>query len=133
MGAIETPSAFAAKYGVEDCKYVDELFGWLAEHPATSSAADGPRLHTLFGLNSDTGESGPPLPNFRGFDQLASTSAKLRAVAVEVRVLKSPLEIAYLQRCNDIASDAHMAVMRQVPGGAHIGGRGLGKCVWGVG
>ena len=113
MGTIQPASFFADKYGVDAALYVDELAAFLTADPAVvASTVAAPALHTLHGLNSDTGESGPPLPSFEGFTQLPSTATRLRAAAVEVRVLKSEAEVAVLQRVNDIASDAHLAVMR---------------------
>lgn len=133
MGVIHPPATFLAKYGVDECLFVDELPAWLAAHPsvaahASAAAAEGaaaegavggalPAIHTLYGLNSDSGNSGPPLPNFAGFDKLASTYAVLRPIAVEVRVLKSAAEVAVLQKVNDVSSDAHLATMRHAKPG----------------
>lgn len=36
----------------------------------------------------------------------------LRDAAVEVRVIKSDMEVAEMQRVNDIGSDAHLATIR---------------------
>lgn len=121
MGTIAPPESFTARYGVDETKYVDELLAFLLEYspPTTGNgavAADGgggvPTIHTVYGVNSDTGDSGPPLPDFEGFaEKLApfATSAKLRRLAVENRVIKSDEEVALLKHVNDIASDAHVS------------------------
>jgi hypothetical protein len=102
-GTIHPASSLAAKYGIEEGKYVDELLAWLEAHPAVAKAVaeagsgeTAQPIHTIFGVNSDTDASGPPLPNFTGFeDKLSrfSTSAKLRDCAVECRVFKSDAEV----------------------------------------
>ena len=110
MGTIPEPGVFTAKYGVDATKYVDELLDFF-----TQNRGEIPTIHTLHGENSDTGESGPPLPNFEGFaEKLASssTSTALRRLAVENRVIKSEEEILLLRHVNDITSDAHIEVMR---------------------
>jgi Xaa-Pro dipeptidase len=112
MGPIHPPHAVQAKYDLDAVLFVDELPAWLAAHPAVAaSTAAQPAIHTLFGENSDSGNSGPPLPDFAGFEALFSTYTHLRRVAVEVRVHKSAAEVAVLQKVNDIASDAHLAAM----------------------
>jgi len=112
MGPIHPPESFQTKYGVDAVLFVDEVPAWLKAHAAVAaSSADKPAIHTIYGENSDSGNSGPPLPDFEGFEALNSTHAVLRRVAVEVRVHKSPAEVAVLQKVNDIASDAHMATM----------------------
>ena len=122
MGAIIPPEGFTAKYGVDVTLYVDEVASWLGALPVVASAsAEAPAVHTLHGLNSDSGNTGPPLPNFDGFDKFPSTSAFLRTSATETRVIKSAAEVALLQKVNDIASDAHMAAMRHAkPGEAPV-------------
>ncbi len=58
MGAILPPPHYAAKYGVDAALFVDELAAFFGAHPSIAAAAAGgpPAVHTLHGLNSDSGE-----------------------------------------------------------------------------
>ena len=111
MGAIAPPESFTQKYGVDETKYVDELPEFLLKYNDDQPPAT---IHTLYGVNSDTGDSGLPLPDFEGHaEKLESVSTTAVAAARrgeprdQVRRGGAPR-----QRVNDIASDAHMEVMR---------------------
>lgn len=137
MGTIHPASTFASKYELEDAKYVDELVGWLDAHPAvvqaaaaaggstgaatTTEAAAAAAIHVLWGVNSDSGNAGPPLPfDLAGFEaKFGSFTSKdlLKECCVECRVLKSSAEVELMQRVNDVASDAHLEVIRSAKPG----------------
>ena len=73
MGAIHPPESFTAKYGVDETLYVDDLPEFLAARTGTgASGAAGERaVHAMQGMNTDSGNIGPPLPGEQKAKQTA--------------------------------------------------------------
>jgi len=90
MGEIKTPNAFRQKYRVDAVRYVDEL------QPAIeAAAAGGLAVHTLRGINSDSGtDIARALPAAGGLPAgRAAREDVLYEALAECRVAKSAAEL----------------------------------------
>eukprot|EP00300_Choanocystis_sp_HF-7_P007337 c15242_g1_i1.p2 GENE.c15242_g1_i1~~c15242_g1_i1.p2 ORF type:complete len:504 (+),score=99.56 c15242_g1_i1:1164-2675(+) len=106
MGEIMPPSYFQALYGVEDCRYVDEL-------PAFLAAQTPARVCTIRGVNTDSGSEAKPA-RCAGMDAFAQDEATLWPAITNLRAVKTADEIALMRSVNRVASAAHVACMRAV-------------------
>jgi len=85
LGKIQPPSYYKNKYEVDDCKFMDELPGFVA-------AADPEIIYVLSGVNPDSGIPHAEVA-FDGFNKYRVDRGKLVADLAECRVSKSPAEI----------------------------------------
>ncbi len=110
MGRIKAPAEFAALYGVERAAYVDELRGALA--------VGSGKLYLLRGRNTDSGATAAPAavpPPAAGEPEalpLALDYDVLWPTITELRVFKTPAELAVLRYVGVVSSEAHIAVMQ---------------------
>ncbi len=115
MGAIRPPAFFQDHYEVDRVQYVDEL-------PATLRAVGpGLVLYLNQGVNTDSGNAATPAEVAGVTDgttgDVVVDVATLYPALVECRVHKTAAELKVLRYANDISSDAHLEVMRQVKPG----------------
>ena len=114
MGEIHAPGFFREKYGVDDCRYADELDGFFE---AAEAAASAPAvLYTLHGMNTDSGNYAAPA-EFAGLEKYRVDNGRLFPLIVELRVFKTEAELAVLRYVADVSCRAHMEVMRQCAAG----------------
>ena len=116
MGAITPPASFRQQYGVDECRYVDEL-GAAVE----AAASSGP-VHVLAGRNSDSGlDLSRELPITSEHVPAAVLprldSSALYDVAAECRVRKCADEIELMRYVSWVSSIAHASVMREAKPG----------------
>ena len=111
MGRIKPPAEFAAAYGVERAAYVDELRAALR--------AGAGKLYLLRGRNTDSGVTAtpaavpPPAEGEEGGElPLALDYDLLWPTITELRVFKTPAELAVLRYVGVVSSEAHIAVMQ---------------------
>ncbi len=98
------PSDFVTAYAVDECRYVDEL--------PTFFPVDGTLLR-LHGKNSDSGSVAEPAA-FDGVDKFNRDDTTLFPHIVELRVIKTALELDVLRYVAGVSSAAHTQVMREV-------------------
>lgn len=104
FGEVPTPETVKAKYAVQHVFYMDEMKAVLEEL--------GPScLHLLVGENTDSGKS-TQKAHFDGISNFKIDEESLFDVITECRVFKTVEELAILQYCNDIASAAHIELLR---------------------
>ncbi|XP_038880097.1 xaa-Pro dipeptidase [Benincasa hispida] len=109
-GEIKPLSYFKEKYDVSMAYYTDEIAAVLhKQYPEMEK----PLLFLLHGLNTDSNNFAVPA-NFEGIDTFVTDLNTLHPVLTECRVLKSELELALIQFANDISSEAHVQVMRNI-------------------
>jgi len=111
LGKIQPPSFYKAKYEVDDCKFMDELSGYVA-------SKDPEIIYVLSGVNPDSGIPHAEV-NFDGFNTYRVDRGKLVADLSECRVSKSPAEIEIMRYVVGMTADAHKAVMRTVKPGMY--------------
>lgn len=110
MGAIEAPESFATRYGVDECRYVDEFEEFLRGRE---------RVFALHGTNSDSGNATEGL----GASLNAALGGKVDAsdalfnVLTELRTVKTPREQEVMRYANKISSMAHVEVIRSLKPG----------------
>ena len=104
MGEIKPPSFYLNHYQVDECLFVDELKDDLLKKAKL--------LYLSRGYNTDSGNYATPA-TFDGIDEFQSNTDNLYYDIVECRVIKSEKELELLRYINDIASDAHLEVMRR--------------------
>ena len=103
MGKILSCAEFRAIYAVDDCKYVDELPGFLkaANGPLIAEGAVGVpppamgpavTLYTLHGKNTDSGAYAQPA-SFAGIEDYRVDNGRLFPLIVELRVFKTEAEL----------------------------------------
>jgi Xaa-Pro dipeptidase len=105
MGSIHPPEHFQARYEVDEVRYTDALASVLAELRPE-------RLLLLHGRNADSGHMARPA-SFPGVEGFRADVENLHPELVECRVLKSNDELRLLAWINQVASDAHIEVMRR--------------------
>jgi Xaa-Pro dipeptidase len=104
MGKIKSTDWFLKEYGVDEVLYVDEL--------KATMTARAKQLYTSRGVNTDSGNYATPA-TFDGIEAFPNDTTKLYYDIVECRVIKSAEELRLLRYINDIASDAHLEVMKR--------------------
>ncbi|XP_031388715.1 xaa-Pro dipeptidase isoform X2 [Punica granatum] len=110
LGEIKPVSFFQEKYKVNMVFYTDEITQVLHQH---YRGEEKPLLFLLHGLNTDSHKFAEPA-KFEGIANFESDLNTLHPILTECRVLKSDLELALIQFANDISSEAHVQVMRNI-------------------
>ncbi|KAL0558475.1 hypothetical protein IC582_003048 [Cucumis melo] len=109
-GEIKPLSYFKEKYDVSMAYHTDEIAAVLHKlYPELEK----PLLFLLHGLNTDSKNYAVPA-NFEGIDTFVTDLNTLHPILTECRVLKSELELALIQFANDVSSEAHVQVMRNI-------------------
>ncbi|XP_058074056.1 uncharacterized protein LOC131222852 isoform X2 [Magnolia sinica] len=110
LGEIKPLSYFKERYMVNMVCYTDEIVEVLHDHYGGSGK---PLLFLLHGLNTDSNNFSKPaeLEEMEKFD---TDLATLHPILTECRILKSDMELALIQYANDISSEAHIEVMRNI-------------------
>ncbi|XP_022147628.1 xaa-Pro dipeptidase [Momordica charantia] len=109
-GEIKPLSYFKEKYMVNMAYFTDEIATVLHKQYEGSKK---PLLFLLHGLNTDSNNFSVPA-NFEGIDTFETDLNTLHPILTECRVVKSELELALIQFANDISSEAHVQVMRNI-------------------
>ena len=106
MGPIKSPAAFRTRYGVDACRFVDDV-------QAAVGAADGP-VYVLSGTNTDSEVNiADVLPTADGVPPGAEVDTQtLYPIAADCRVLKSAEEVELMRYTAWVSSCAHANVMR---------------------
>ncbi|KAK9839544.1 hypothetical protein WJX81_008524 [Elliptochloris bilobata] len=105
MGPIAGTEAVRQKYAVDAVHYVDEMAKVLKQ-------LEAPALHLLCGINSDSGR--PALEaSFEGIDSFSVEREALFPIMADCRAVKTPEEIEVMRYANQVASSAHVEVMRK--------------------
>ncbi|XP_023531271.1 xaa-Pro dipeptidase [Cucurbita pepo subsp. pepo] len=112
-GEIKPLSYFKEKYEVSMAYYTDEIAAVLHEQ---YQELEKPLLFLLRGLNTDSNNFSVPA-NFEGIDTFEIDLNILHPILTECRVVKSELELALIQFANDISSEAHVQVMKNIKAG----------------
>ena len=105
MGAIRTCEDFRSSYEVDECRYVDELKAYCAEK--------GKKLLLLHGENTDSKSFAQPA-SFEGIEALERDQEALFPAIVNLRVIKTDLELDVMRYATRISCEAHCEVMRQI-------------------
>ncbi|CAM0946149.1 unnamed protein product [Alopecurus aequalis] len=113
MGEIKPLSYFKDQYKVDVVFYVDEIAQVLQDKFSEHGKA---LLFLLYGKSSDSGNYSKPA-SFEGIEKFDTDLSTLHPVVTECRVIKSDMEIALIQYANDVSSEAHIEVMRQIKPG----------------
>ncbi|CAN6699330.1 unnamed protein product [Malus baccata var. baccata] len=98
------------RYMVSTVYYTNEITTVLHDEYKGSGK---PLLFLLHGLGTDSDQFSKPA-EFEGIDKFDTDLTTLHPVLTECRVTKSDLELALIQFANDISSEAHVEVMRNV-------------------
>ncbi|KAF7006127.1 hypothetical protein CFC21_021192 [Triticum aestivum] len=106
-------SSFKDTYKVDFVFYVDELAQVLR---CKFSEHGEPLLFLLYGKNTDSGNYSKPA-SFEGIEKFDTDLSTLHPILTECRVIKSDMELAFIQYANDVSSKAHIEVMRQIKPG----------------
>ena len=115
MGAIRPPAAWCELYGVGAARYMDEAAAALRALVGPAGEA-APPLLLLRGFNTDGKRFAEPA-TFEGIADFATDAARLWPVITELRVFKTPREIALLRYVAALSSEAHIAVMQAARAG----------------
>ncbi|KAK9917777.1 hypothetical protein WJX75_008067 [Coccomyxa subellipsoidea] len=105
MGEIKGPECYRQQYCVDAVFYTDEMKDRLA-------ALKAPQIHLLSGINSDSGRNTEEA-SFDGSDAFKLERAVLFNILADCRATKTKEELEVMQFANDVASAAHVEVMRQ--------------------
>ncbi|VDM32459.1 unnamed protein product [Hydatigera taeniaeformis] len=108
-GEIPSPADIAARYGVDEVHYTNEIKEFFNEKNPTL-------LLTLLGLNSDSGKFTLPAL-FDGIEKFNVDSTVLHHEISECRLIKTPLELAVMRYAIAVTSAAHRHLMRKVKPG----------------
>ncbi|XP_044327461.1 xaa-Pro dipeptidase-like [Triticum aestivum] len=106
-------SSFKDMYRVDFVFYVDDLAQVLR---CQFSEHGEPLLFLLYGKNTDSGNYSKPA-SFEGIEKFDTDLSTLHPILTECRVIKSDMELAFIQYANDVSSKAHIEVMRQIKPG----------------
>uniref|UniRef100_A0A3B6BYG1 Aminopeptidase P N-terminal domain-containing protein n=1 Tax=Triticum aestivum TaxID=4565 RepID=A0A3B6BYG1_WHEAT len=106
-------SFFKDTYKVDFFFYVDELAQVLR---CQFSEHGEPLLFLLYGKNTDSGNYSKPA-SFEGIEKFDTDLSMLHPILTECRVIKSGMELDFIQYANDVSSKAHVEVMRQIKPG----------------
>ncbi|KAF3439572.1 hypothetical protein FNV43_RR17850 [Rhamnella rubrinervis] len=110
LGEIKTLTYFKERYMVSMVCYADEIAGVLHD---LHQGSGKPLLFLLHGKNTDSDKLSKPA-EFQGMDKFETDLTTLHSILTECRVIKSDLELSLIQFANDISSEAHIEVMRNV-------------------
>ncbi|VFQ59383.1 unnamed protein product [Cuscuta campestris] len=110
LGKIKPLSHFKEKYRVNKVFYTDEIVHVLLD---LYKEKGNPLLFLLHGLNTDSNKLSKPA-DFQGIDRFKIDMNTLHPILAECRVIKSDLELALIQFANDISSEAHIEVMKNI-------------------
>ncbi|CAL1414194.1 unnamed protein product [Linum trigynum] len=113
MGKIKSLSYYQERYLVTEAYYTDEIVEVLLDQ---SKGIEKPLLFLLHGLNTDSNNYSKPA-DFKGMETFQTDVNTLHPILTECRVIKSDLELAVIQFANDISSEAHVQVMRNIKPG----------------
>ncbi|CAI0543777.1 unnamed protein product [Linum tenue] len=113
MGKIKSLSYYQERYLVTEAYYTDEIVEVLLDQ---SKGIEKPLLFLLHGLNTDSNNYSKPA-DFKGMETFQTDVNMLHPILTECRVIKSDLELAVIQFANDISSEAHVQVMRNIKPG----------------
>jgi len=110
VGKLKPCEFYRVKYGVDHCHFTDEIVEVLKKRNIVT-------IHTLHGLNTDSGSHSKPA-DFPDKDKFLSSGGKedktlLHAQLAECRVFKTAREVELLRLVNDISSRAHCQAMRE--------------------
>lgn len=110
-GAIYPPEHFRLSYAVDEVVYTEDISTWIHEK------LSGHKLHVMNGVNSDSGLTAKAA-RFEGDEDLWSNGhvedAVLYNLLAQCRVTKSQEEIDVMRYVANVASNAHVAVMRSI-------------------
>jgi len=107
MGKIFTPDDIKEKYRVDEAYYIEDMPKVLA------GMAPSVKLHTLNGVNTDSGKSTRPAA-FDGISEFKVLDNILHTVMAECRVIKTEKELEGMRYASKISSDAHKVLMRKL-------------------
>ncbi len=106
MGAIKSNATWREIYGVDEVVYSDEIVSHLTAQPQSCSL-----LYLLHGFNTDGKKYARPA-NFDGIEAFKTDKQRLWPAITELRVHKTPKEVALLKYSARLTSEAHIAVMQ---------------------
>lgn len=98
---------YREKYGVDQAYSTADIERVLHERGVKT-------LHTLWGRNSDSGESTKTVPDFKGIESFNVDNSLLYPLLAELRVFKTAKEIDLLRVACIVSSQAHVYVMRHI-------------------
>jgi Xaa-Pro dipeptidase len=107
LGKIASPEEFKRKYEVDEVLFVDSIPDYFQNHSPE-------KIFVYYGKNTDSDAMGVPA-TFNGIEKYDVEKTTLHEVLFESRVVKSEAELELLRYTNRISSEAHIAVMQQVP------------------
>ncbi|KAK1365306.1 xaa-Pro dipeptidase-like [Heracleum sosnowskyi] len=113
LGEIKPLSYYKERYMVDLAFYTDEIATTLLNQ---CQGVAQPLLFLLHGLNTDSNNYSKPA-EFEGIEKFEKDLNTLHPILTECRVLKTNLELAVIQYANDISSEAHVEVMKNVKAG----------------
>jgi len=110
-GKVKPCAFYKEKYAVDDVQFADELAAVLKKRNIQV-------VHTLYGKNTDSG-CFTKEAQFSGREEFKVNNSVLYNELTECRVFKSDYEIQLLRYVNDVSSQAHIQVMREVKVGMY--------------
>lgn len=110
-GTIYPPEHFRLSYAVDEVVYTEDISAWV--HEAVASG----KVHVMNGVNSDSGIAAKPA-RFGGDEDLWENGrvddSVLYNLVAQCRVIKSKDEIEVMRYVANVASNAHVEVMRSI-------------------
>lgn len=103
MGKIQPPSYFKELYGVDECRFTEDVDLILSE-------MDPSVVYLNHGLNTDSGNYAQPA-SFSGIEKFRTDKGKLYPCIADARVEKTEEEIKVYRYVNRKAAEAQMYVM----------------------
>lgn len=116
-GAIHPPEYFQHQYVVDEVLFADSLDEWLHSRLSTlQRTSSQAKVFLMKGVNSDSGASAQPA-SFASFNSFLEKGwidlDQLHPLLSHCRVTKSPEEITVMRYAANVASMAHVSVMRE--------------------
>lgn len=112
-GTIHPPEHFRCSYAVDEVVYTEDMKTWLENALAEESA----KLHVMNGVNSDSGLKAKPA-RFEGDEDFwragKGEGSILHTLLSQARVTKSRDEVEVMRYVANVASNAHVEVMRTI-------------------
>jgi len=105
LGPIQGPAAKKAKFGVDSVHYTEEMAEVLQRWAPT-------KLYLLDGVNSDSGRKSLTA-SFEGIEKHSLERESLYSLLAESRSIKTEEELKVLRYANQVASAAHVELMRK--------------------